>query len=90
MRDHRTTPLIYQIFQHNRAPGLCCAVTRTRPVPRFVLNGAWLCGATLRDDGRLPFGFQPAPAREAVSALGYYLFQHPCESFSARHSRDWP
>lgn len=90
MQERHISPTIYQVFQHNLAPGLCCAVRRARPVPRFVLGGAWRFGATVRDDGKLPFGFQPAPAREAVTALGYYLFHHPCERLCVRYSRNWP
>lgn len=74
-------PAFYRVFQHRLAPGLCCAVREALPVPHFVGAGAWTFAATVRDDGRLPLGFRPEPARDAAAALGYYLFHHPCEKF---------
>ena len=85
----RTQPTLYRVFQHRRQPGLCCAVRDTMLLPYFVRPGAWDFGANVREDGSLPFGFQPVPAREATAAFGYYLFHHPCENLAPRYSRRW-
>lgn len=58
-------------------------------IPSFVRPGIWDFGVNVCDDDNLPFGFQPAPAREATSAFGFYLFHHVCESLSPRHMRPW-
>lgn len=82
-------PTRYRVFQHRGQPGLCCAVRENLLVPYFIHPGIWDYGATVREDAGLPFGFQPAPAREANAAFGYYLFHHPCESLSPRYCRHW-
>lgn len=82
-------PQIYRIFQHRRAPGLCCAVREGLSIPPFVGAHGWNFGAEVRENGSLPFGFRPLPAREASAAFGYYLFHHPCETLSPRCSRPW-
>ncbi len=80
-------PTYYRVFQHRRQPGLCCAVRATMLVPYFVRASEWDFGMNLREDGILPLGFQPAPAREAASAFGYYLFHNPSEDLSPRYAR---
>ncbi|WP_311276042.1 hypothetical protein [Methylobacterium sp. WCS2018Hpa-22] len=82
-------PQIYRIFQHRRAPGLCCAIREGLSIPSFVAAHGWNFGAEVRENGSLPFDFQLLPAREASAAFGYYLFHHPCETLSPRCSRPW-
>lgn len=89
MPTGRPSPTVYRVFQRRREPGLCCAVRRDLLIPNFVRARNWSFGADLREDDSLPFGFQPAPAREANAAFGYYLFHHPCETLSSRYARHW-
>ncbi|SDA14730.1 hypothetical protein SAMN02799622_01189 [Methylobacterium sp. UNC378MF] len=83
------SPTLYRVFQRRCQPGLCCAVRETMSLPNFVRPGDWIFGATVREDDSLPFGFLPAPAREATETLGYYVFHHPCETLAPRYSRRW-
>lgn len=85
----RALPTFYRVFQCRRKPGLCCAVRRDMLIPDFIRSQSWDFGADLCENDSLPFGFQPAPAREATAALGYYLFHHPSETLASRHSRHW-
>ena len=89
MPASRQQPILYRVFQHRREPGLCCAVRENLLVPHFVHPGAWDFGANVREDESLPFGFQPAPAREASEAFGFYLFHHPCDILSPMYGRYW-
>lgn len=89
MPPSRTSPTYYRVFQHRGEPGLCCAVRGTMLIPHFVRVGSWDFGANFREDDSLPFGFEPARAREASAAFGYYLFHHPCETLAPKHCRHW-
>jgi len=89
MQASRPTPTLYRVFQRRCQPGLCCAVREATLVPLFVRPGTWDFGADVREGESLPFGFQPAPAREAIAAFGYYLFHNPCETLEPKHSRRW-
>ncbi|MGH1570398.1 hypothetical protein ACRAWG_06685 [Methylobacterium sp. P31] len=89
MPIRRAQPTFYRVFQCRRQPGLCCAVPRDMLIPDFVRSDRWGFGADVCENDSLPFGFQPAPAREATAAFGYYLFHHPCETLASRHSRPW-
>jgi len=89
MQDSRSSPILYRVFQRKCQPGICCAVREALSVPRFVRPGTWHFGVTVREDERLPFGFQPVPAREATAAFGYYLFHHPCETLAPKYFRPW-
>jgi hypothetical protein len=89
MPDTSLTPIFYRVFQRRHYPGLCCAVRDSMPIPYFVRPVAWNFGTTVYEGESLPFGFQPAPAREASAAFGYYLFHHPCETLTPRHCRPW-
>lgn len=80
----RPSLVVYHVFQRRAEPGLCCAVPQAMPIPYFVRSDAWNFGRTLSEDESLPVGFQPAPAREAAAAFGYYLFHDPCEALSPR------
>lgn len=85
----RSLPSFYRVFQRRRAPGLCCAVRQDMLIPDFVRADGWDFGADVHEGESLPFGFQPAPAREATAAFGYYLFHHPSETLAPKHSRRW-
>lgn len=66
MQASRPTPTLYRVFLRRCQPGLCCAVREAVLVPRFLRPGTWDFGADVREGESLPFGFQPAPAREAT------------------------
>ncbi|MDP4003326.1 hypothetical protein [Methylobacterium sp. NEAU K] len=89
MPNRRPSSSFYRVFQRRHGPGMCCAVRQGMLIPDFLRPGEWDFGATVHENGSLPFGFQPAPAREATAAFGYYLFHHPCETLSPTCSRRW-
>lgn len=64
MQASRPTQTLYRVFQRLCQPGLCCAMREAVLVPRFLRPGTWDFGANVREGENLPFGFQPAPARE--------------------------
>lgn len=89
MQASPPTPTLYRLFRRRCQPGLCCAVREAVLVPRFLRPGTWDFGADVREGESLPFGFQPASAREATAAFGYYLFHHPSETLAPKYCRLW-
>lgn len=62
--------MLDRIFRRHLQSGLCRTVYETILVPRFVRPGTKDVDADMREGESVPFGLQPASARQATAVLG--------------------